>query len=181
MFRLTDMRLNHLKGSISLGLLWLLFCGQTQAQEKTYKEPDGTNNWYVELGGAALLYSVNYEKILYKSTNLGWVGRVGGAYGFIEGWVLNSAYVNKNAVYAPFTTAILLGNKNRKEKLEIGGGFTLINKGSFSREMIPTAVIGFRVLETNKVCFRISYTPFIRNGQYQNWLGVSLGRNFSLK
>ncbi len=181
MFRLTGMRLNLFKGTISLLLCGLLFCTQASAQEKVYREPTGTNNWYVELGGAALLYSLNYEKILYKSTNLGFVGRVGAAYGFADGWFLNTVKLDKGAVYAPFTASMLLGNRERKEKLEVGFGFTLINTGPTSREIIPTAVLGFRVIETNKVCFRISYTPFIRNNEYQGWFGVSFGRNFSLK
>jgi hypothetical protein len=37
------------------------------------------------------------------------------------------------------------------------------------------------VIETNKVCFRMSYTPFIRDGKYESWFGVSIGRNFSMK
>ncbi|TAE88800.1 MAG: hypothetical protein EAY81_02725 [Bacteroidetes bacterium] len=175
------MFVNPIKGSISLLLCLMLFSHITLAQEKAYREPTGTNNWYVELGGAALLYSLNYEKILYKSTNLGFVGRVGVAYGFSDGWFLNTVKLDNGAVYAPFTTSLLLGNRERKEKLELGFGFTLINTGITSREIIPTAVLGFRVIETNKVCFRISYTPFIRNNDYQGWFGVSIGRNFSVK
>ena len=151
------------------------------AQEKPYREPDGLNNWYVELGGAAFLYSLNYEKILYKSTSLGWVGRVGVAYSFTDGRLLNKIDMEKGAVLSPFTTSVLLGSRERKEKIELGIGFTLINKSANEREIVPTAAIGFRVIETNKVCFRMSYTPFIRDGKYESWFGVSIGRNFSVK
>lgn len=164
--------------------LWLSICIiplKILAQEKPYREPDGLNNWYVELGGAAFLYSLNYEKILYKSTSLGWVGRVGVAYSFSDGRLLNKIDMDKGAVLAPFTTSFLLGNRERKEKIELGIGFTLINKSVNEREIVPTAVIGFRVIETNKVCFRMSYTPFIRDGKYESWFGVSIGRNFSMK
>jgi len=151
------------------------------AQEKPYREPDGLNNWYLELGGAAFLYSLNYEKILYKSTSLGWVGRVGVAYSFTDGRLLNKIDMEKGAVLSPFTTSVLLGSRERKEKIELGIGFTLINKSVNEREIVPTAVVGFRVIETNKVCFRMSYTPFIRDGKYESWFGVSIGRNFSMK
>jgi hypothetical protein len=164
--------------------LWLSICIiplKILAQEKPYREPDGLNNWYVELGGAAFLYSLNYEKILYKSTSLGWVGRVGVAYSFSDGRLLNKIDMDKEAVLAPFTTSFLLGSRERKEKIELGIGFTLINKSVNEREIVPTAVVGFRVIETNKVCFRMSYTPFIRDGKYESWFGVSIGRNFSMK
>lgn len=151
------------------------------AQEKPYREPTGLNNWYVELGGAAFLYSLNYEKILYRSTKLGWVGRVGVAYSFTDGWLLNKIEMDKGAVLAPFTTSVLLGSRERKEKIELGVGFTLVNKSATEREVVPTAAIGFRVIETNKVCFRMTYTPIIRGGKYENWFGVSIGRNFSVK
>lgn len=157
-----------------------MFSLKSVAQEKAYREPDGLSNWYVELGGAAGLYSLNYEQVLYRSSKVGWVGRVGASYNFVNGWFLNNVYLDKNAVLAPFTTSLLLGSRERKEKLEIGLGFTLINKTSGNREVIPTAAIGFRVIETNKVCFRITYTPFIRYGVYENWFGVSIGRNFSI-
>lgn len=159
------------------------FIGQksfAQTQERPYREPNGLNNWYVEIGGAAFLYSLNYERILYKSTKLGWVGRVGFSYGFSSGKFLNKIDLKENTVLSPFTTSILLGSRERKEKLEIGGGFTLINSGINEQEIVPTAVLGFRVIETNKVCFRISYTPFYRNNKMESWFGVSIGRNFEL-
>lgn len=143
-------------------------------------EPKGLSNWYVELGGAAFVYSLNYEQVLYRSTMLGWVGRIGASYSFTDGWFLNKVELDKGAVLAPFTTSILLGSRERKEKLEIGAGVTLINKDANNREIVPTAVLGFRVIETNKVCFRVSYTPFIRDGEYESWFGVSIGRNFSI-
>lgn len=162
-----------------MALCLLLVSLNVNAQDKPYREPDGLSNWYVEVGGAAGLYSLNFEQILYRSTKLGWVGRIGASYNFVDGWFLNKVYLDKDAVLAPFTTSLLLGSRERKEKLEVGLGFTLINKGS-GQEIIPTGVLGFRVIETNKVCFRVSYTPFIRYGVYENWFGVSIGRNFSI-
>jgi hypothetical protein len=129
--------------------LWLSICIiplKILAQEKPYREPDGLNNWYVELGGAAFLYSLNYEKILYKSTSLGWVGRVGVSYSFSDGRLLNKIDMDKGAVLAPFTTSFLLGSRERKEKIELGIGFTLINKSVF---WFPATAIRTEVLKNN--------------------------------
>ncbi len=162
------------KGTICLLLLGIF---EANAQEERYVEPTGLNNWFVELGGTAFLYSLNYEKVLYRNSSWGWTGRVGIAWNFTNYKLLNKVDLEPNMILTPFTTSVLYGK--RKEKLELGGGFTLINKGVTDREVIPTAIIGFRVVETNKVFFRIAYTPFIRNREYTHWYGVSIGRNFN--
>jgi hypothetical protein len=168
-----------IKNTISL-LLLLSFSFTTSGQgEKPYREPDGLNNWYVELGGAALFYSLNYEKILVRENGVGWVGRVGAGYFPVSYRFLNRVYLDQNTFMAPFTTSVLLGK--RKEKIEVGAGFTLLSRNFNEREFVPSGVLGFRVLEMNNVCFRISYTPFIRGGTYNHWMGVSIGRNFNFR
>ncbi len=154
-----------------------------QAQERPYQEPKGLNNWFVELGGSGYLYSLNYEKILYRSEKTGWTGRVGLGYNpGGGGYILNQLELDANTFMIPFTMSALFGSKERKEKIEIGGGFTLLAKGIDDREVAYTGVFGFRVIETNKVVFRATYTPIIdQSGNFVNWFGVSLGRNFSLK
>lgn len=151
---------------------------KSQEIEK-YVEPTGLNNWFIELGGSSMFYSLNYEKVLHKGEKTGVVGRVGFGYNPFDYTFLNKVYLDPNTVMAPFTSSFLYG-KN-KEKLEVGLGFTLLAKGINDREIVPTGVLGFRVIEMNKVFFRISYTPFIRDGKYTDWFGVSLGRNFSFK
>lgn len=152
------------------------------AQEKPYREPTGLNNWYVEIGGAGYFYSLNYEKILYRSEHWGWTGRVGIGYNPSDIEVLQTLYLDGKTFMIPFTTAALYGSSERKEKLEFGGGFTLLAKGANEREVAYTAVLGFRVIETNRVCFRACYTPIITpQGEFINWAGVSLGMNFGLK
>jgi len=158
----------------------LFFTISLKAQdEKPYVEPDGLNNWYIELGGASMFYSLNYEKVLYKGERTGVVGRVGIGYNPFDYTFLNKVYLDRNTTMAPFTGSFLYGRG--KEKFEFGAGFTLLAKNITDREIVPTAILGFRVIEMNKVCFRISYTPFIRDGNYVSWFGVSLGRNFSFK
>lgn len=172
------MKALHTKVIICL-TLFTLVCGYTtKAQERPYREPDGKNYWYVEIGGAAFLYSINYEKLLFRNSNIGLTGRVGLSYGFTDRTFLNKIKNVPNQVLAPFTSSVLIGGKERKEKLEVGGGFTLIATSPTSREIVPTAILGFRVVEVNGVCLRVSYTPFIRNREFINWFGVSLGQNF---
>jgi hypothetical protein len=174
------MRNSIIKSTICLGLCLLITALNVNAQEKPYREPDGLSNWYVELGGAAGLYSLNFEQTLYRKNKFGWVGRIGFSYDFSTGYFLRKLEMQEGAVRAPFHTAILLGDKLRKEKIELGLGVTLISNPSGTTEYIPTAAIGFRVIETNKVCFRVLYTPFIRDLKYENWFGVSIGRNFAI-
>lgn len=160
----------------TLCLLMLICCVDTKAQEQNYVEPNGLNNWFIELGGTGLFYSLNYEKILYKRDQWGWTGRVGLAWNPSDYTLLNKITLEKGAFITPFTSSVLYGK--RKEKLEFGAGFTLINKGVTEREVIPTAILGFRVVEMNKVFFRAAYTPLIRDGKHIHWYGVSIGRNF---
>lgn len=166
---------------IILCILFLL-PGIVKSQERPYQEPTGLNNWFVEIGGAGYLYSLNYEKILYRSDGLGWTGRVGIGYNTKGRNMLNALFIDGKTWMIPFTSSVLIGSRERKEKIEVGAGFTLLAKGIYDREVAYTGVLGFRVVETNKVLFRVAYTPIIdQKGNFVNWFGVSLGRNFGLK
>ncbi|MFI5221161.1 MAG: hypothetical protein ACHQK8_02460 [Bacteroidia bacterium] len=165
-------------------IAWLLFpvlfAINLQAQdEKPYVDPGGLNNWFVEMGGSAFFYSFNYEKLLFRSENTQWVGRVGLGYNPVSAVLLNKIPLDPHTIMAPFTTSFLFGK--RKEKFELGLGFTMLAKSFTEREIVPVGIIGFRVVETNKVFFRVNYAPLIRDGKYVDWWGVSLGRNFNFK
>jgi hypothetical protein len=164
-------------------LLFIISINNLQAQYnddfvEPYVEPKGTNNWFVELGGAALFWSANYEKYLFQNQakSLTWTGRVGFGFCPLDYRLLNSVYLEKNSVAMPFTTSLVLGK--RKEKLEIGAGYTLATKNFIEREVFPTAALGFRVVDNNGTLLRIVYTPHYRDDKVINWFGVSLGRNF---
>lgn len=156
------------------------------AQQDNYTPPQGLNNWYVELGGSALFYSINYEKYLFRNNreNLTWLGRVGAAYNPIDYSLLNTVFLDRNSFMFPFTSTVLWGAG--KEKLEFGGGFTMITKNFRDNEIVPNAVLGLRVMESNKVCFRLTYILLYREtnipgSKLMNWIGVSIGKNFSFK
>ena len=172
--------MQRLKNTCKLIIL-LAFCNTVQAQETDYRAPQGTNNWFIELGGPALFYSLNYEKYLYRSYDeqYTWAAHVGLGYNPINCDILNTVYLERNLLMAPFSTSLLKGSG--KEKLEIGAGFTLFSKEVNRNEVLPHALIGFRVMESNRVCFRVNYMPFWQNGAVTHWLGISLGQNFSFK
>lgn len=168
------------KSMLFLIFLPLSICYAFAQEEEIppYKEPQGTNNWYVELGGAAMFYSINYEKILFRNEKASWSGRVGIGYNPFNYSFLNKVYLDQNTTMAPFHTSFSYG---KKEKLELGGGFTLLAKSVNDREVVPFAVLGLRVVETNKIFFRITYNPIWRNDNLVHWYGVSLGKNFDFK
>ena len=157
-------------------LLILLYSNQLKAQEE--KPASGTNNWFIELGGSGLFYSVNYEKYLFKNRNenLSLTARVGAGFNPIDYTFLNTLYLEKNTFMVPFTSSLLIGEE--KDKLELGGGFTMLTKNFTDQEIASTLIVGLRVIESNKICFRISYVPVFRKSEYLHWLGVSLGMNF---
>ena len=162
-------------------LIAILISSKSFSQQETSTDfkDIALNNWYVEFGGAAMFYSMNYEKFLFKTDNTALVGRVGIGYNPIDYTFLNKVYLDRNTFMAPFTAQFLFGKG--KEKFEVGLGFTLLAKSINEREIVPTGVIGFRVIDTNKILLRICYTPIIRDGQYVDWWGVSLGKNFNFK
>lgn len=159
----------------------LLLSNRIMAQDENYQAPQGLNNWYVEVGGPGIFYSFNYEKYLYRtySENYTWTARVGAGYTPFNFDILNTEYLAANTFVFPFSSTLLKGAG--KEKLEIGGGFTLLSEGFNKSETVPHAIIGLRVMESNRVCFRLNYVPYWRNGSVMHWVGISLGKNFSFK
>ncbi|OYU95735.1 MAG: hypothetical protein CFE21_11390 [Bacteroidetes bacterium B1(2017)] len=168
-----------------IGFLLLFFCQVLatvcKAQEENYVAPTGLNNWYVEAGGPALFYSINYEKYLYRtySESYTWSARVGAGYTPFNFDILNTVYVPKNTFMFPFSTSLLIGSG--REKLEVGGGFTMFSQGFSENQIVPHAVFGLRVMEANRICFRLNYAPFYQDGSVTHWVGISLGKNFSFK
>jgi len=166
-------------------IVFLLCFGLNQltvaAQEDNYRSPDGLNNVFIEIGGAAIKYSVSFEKYLFKNDreNFTLTGRVGYGYQHNARWILNRVYMGDRTSMFPFTAQALLGSD--KNKLEVGAGFTMLTSDFANREIVPTGVLGLRVMESNGVCFRITYSPLLKEGEFISWFGVSLGYNFSFR
>lgn len=162
-------------------LLYFLPQHKLAAQAPDYAAPQGLNNWYVEAGGPAIFYSLNYEKYLYRTYDeqYTWTAHVGLGYNPINFDILNTVYLPAGTIMAPFSTTILKGAG--KEKFEIGGGFTLFTEDFNDNQIVPHAVIGLRVMESNNICFRMNYVPFLKDNTITHWIGISLGKNFSFK
>jgi hypothetical protein len=172
--------------SIAIKLLiacFLFFLPQHKlaAQAPNYTPPTGLNNWYFEAGGPAIFYSLNYEKYLYRTYDeqYTWTAHVGLGYNPINFDILNTVYLPAGTFMAPFSTTILKGAG--KEKLEIGAGFSLFTQDFNDNQIVPHAVIGLRVMESNNICFRMNYVPFLKDNTITHWIGISLGKNFSFK
>jgi len=160
-------------------ILFLFFLG-ANSSVKAQEEPiaQGTHNFYVELGGSGIFYSLNYEKYLFKNKqeNLTWTARIGAAYNPIDYKLLNSAFLDKQTFMLPFTSSLLIGPS--KDKLEIGTGFTMLTKNFSEQEIVPQLILGLRVIDVNRVCLRLNYIPLFRGAETIHWIGVSLGKNF---
>ena len=166
-------------------IVFLLCFGLNQltvtAQEDNYRGPDGLNNVFVEIGGAAIKYSISFEKYLIKNDqeNFTLTVRVGIGYQHNARWILNKVFMGDRTSIFPFTTQALIGSD--KNKLEIGGGFTMLTSDFSEAEIVATGVFGLRAMESNGVCLRITYTPLLKQSELIHWFGVSLGYNFSFR
>jgi hypothetical protein len=148
---------------------------QLKAQDETIQQ--GTHNFYIELGGSGIFYSLNYEKYLFKNKteHLTWTARIGAAYNPIDYKFLNTFFLEKQTIMLPFTSSILIGSG--KDKLELGTGFTMLTKNFNEQEIVPQLLLGLRVIDLNRVCLRLNYVPIFRSGEIIHWIGVSLGKN----
>lgn len=149
-----------------------------------------TNSVFIELGGNAVLYSINYEKIWSNRKNIDFTGRMG----------IEFPFGNIYTVSAPITAGVLLGKG--RHKLELAGGIlAILNFDNEGREKwkkereqgIPpstpypeaityfySANIGYRMIsKTGKIFYRFSYSPVIySNTKYYHWGGISIGYIF---
>lgn len=125
---------------------------------------------YIELGGTAVLYSINFENKFthFKYHNMGL--RIGCAY-----------YLDR---IVPLSTLnYYFGRRNHY--LEIGAGF--LSGDFYDRDITWTALIGYRyVIEKNGLFFRADFTPSLRpkdtdSDRFWKWGGISIGYAFKSK
>lgn len=122
------------------------------------------NGLYVEAGGNAILYSLNYERRFYFNGSPRFTARVGFATLFAEEPFLIPAEIN-----------YLFGKK--KKHFEAGLGRTFLQQDGFN-----VLRLGFRS-ENKKRIFRIAFTPLLGviSGDIISsypWLGISYGWRF---
>lgn len=138
-----------------------------QKQTRAFEERS-RHSWFVEIGGHAVMTSLNYDYIFYQHENLKLSFRTGlGTAPLLrEGW----------AMYWPNGLMMLLGRK--KHYLELGfvhdfvldgQGFSIIGAGNF----------GYRFQQPKGgLFFRLTYSPLISAydvQRLQHWGGLSVG------
>ncbi|KEO72441.1 hypothetical protein [Anditalea andensis] len=158
-----------------------------------------TQSVYVELGGAGLPYSINYDFRFDRSKIDSWGLRAGAG-----GWAIKDGnYSSTNILTIPVQVTRLLGKK--KHYFEVGGGATFVryrhsytpwgqsgstlettNNWNFILDMgetptiIGTLNLGYRRIPTDGgFTFRTNLTPiFNHNGFWPLWVGISFGYAF---
>jgi hypothetical protein len=156
--------------AILLVLSPLLFSSDLHAQT-------ARNAAYFELGGSAIVPSINYERRL----NERWFGRAG--LSFVSS---DSSSGTDRAFIVPLTVSSV-SKPQGNHHLELGGGVTFAggdrqdlfdsagSDGTFST-VILTGIVGYRYQKPGGgFQFRSVFTPVAGGGDFLPWVGVSFG------
>ena len=152
-------------------------CAQGQ-----YTRPYKQNQFYLELGGNGIIYSVNYERLLSENFSLrGGIG-ISPTLGLVDGIF----------IFMPVTGSILLGSST--SKLEIGLGMTYFSgketeflgnakDGQSESELFMTGILGYRYLSSGGLIVRVVFIPFFNpdktnDSKFLPWGGLSFGYSF---
>lgn len=132
------------------------------------------NTIYIEYGGVAGLYSLNFDRILMRAGGVHGVGARLGASWFP---LTDAGDVSFFAI--PVNLVYLYGRK--EHKLEVNMGVvSRIATGMGRREVLtviaPSAGYRFQMRESD-FNLRIMFTPLL-SSRFQPWGGISLGRSF---
>jgi hypothetical protein len=158
---------------IAVSLL-LLAPAAARAEERTAR-----NGLYVELGGNAGIWSLNYERFVGDDVAL----RVGGGYTSVS----DTAGTSVSLLTFPLT-ASWLGLRSGSHALELGGGVVFASASvssssaglkAFGNGVIGTAILGYRLAPlTGGFNLRVAFTPLFGSGGFFAWGGVALGAVF---
>ncbi|MGY6742951.1 MAG: hypothetical protein ACXIUQ_09470 [Cecembia sp.] len=175
--------------------LLILFCFVFLVQFSVLAQVPGSQSVYVELGGAGLAYSFNYDFRFDKNDINSWGMRLGAG-----GWATN--WGNRERLLTmPFQLNKLFGSQ--KHFFELGGGATFVYyrdqwNNSWSGETIlykdfdfilntgdtpafmGTLNFGYRRIPVDGgFTFKANLTPiFNQNGFWPLWVGVGFGYAF---
>jgi hypothetical protein len=171
---------------ITIVILGMICINSITVAAQDEKYPFTKSTVYIELGGVAGIWSLNYDRTLWNlSPNFKLQGSAGcGLISEFNG----SGFPD---VLLPVSVSILSGKK--MHWLETGAGVTYFiwatrdpqSESGFSRktELLKHVILGYRFQkEAGGLMFRVTYTPiFYSEGvyAYEHWMGVSIG--FTLK
>jgi hypothetical protein len=149
--------------------------GNAQGIEKKMGTSASASQLYFEVGGSAVIYSLNFDSRFGRKENgLGFRIGAGGAGSDGSGYFAIPAQLN-----------YLLGENGKY--LELGAGGTYVNVSGddflFDNEstVVGNLVVGFRSQPFGRkgLTWRIAFTPFIGGGVgFQPYAGASIGYRF---
>jgi hypothetical protein len=157
------------------GSVFMTVNAAAQGQEREGKTSANASQVYLEVGGAGVIYSLNYD---------GRFGKIENGFGFRIG-IGGASYEGDGYIAIPAQVNYLLGNKG--QYLELGAGITYASitdlfdtDSGNSSEVLGSFTIGFRKQPFGKkgLTWRIAFTPFIGDGYIQPWGGASVGFRF---
>ncbi|MEM8488309.1 MAG: hypothetical protein AAF564_22360 [Bacteroidota bacterium] len=149
----------------------LFFVLPTHAQDGA--PPPPKNSLYLELGGNALAYSINYDRIIGDDFSV----RAG--IGFFSTDLDEGG--SSSIAGIPVMANYLLGSGN--SRLELGAGILIVT-GSFDvagasdsgAGVAGTGTFAYRFQKPEGgVFFKGGFTPIIAGGSFIPWFGVSIG------
>jgi hypothetical protein len=121
------------------------------------QDPVRANSVFVEVGGVAPFFSVNYERLVAEQ----WGGRLGIGY-LPPISICSGCSLSDPGISAAVNAVLLLGNRTHSLELGLGvnAGF-LLGRANDVRDVIAAdAVIGYRYVGSSGLLFRASFTPF---------------------
>ena len=157
-------------------VLALSAAGSAAAQDAG---PRAANNtFFVELGGNALAYSLNYERFFTPKAGV----RVGGMYLRGES---DGDDVSVGVALFPVMGTYLLGQGNSHFEVGAGVGIATAALDDVGDDdwgdsaVYGTATFGYRYQKPEGgVMFRAGFTPVFADGSLLPWVGVSVGYAF---
>ncbi|PSL06451.1 hypothetical protein [Cecembia rubra] len=176
--------------------LLLIICFALLVQFSLFAQVPGSQSVYVELGGAGLAYSFNYDFRFDKNNINSWGMRMGAG-----GWARNDSWRTEGLLTMPLQVNKLFGKQ--KHFFELGGGTTFIyyrdrvndwnngeprtwkdfdfilNSGE-TPAFMGTLNFGYRRIPVDGgFTFKANLNPiFNHNGFWPLWVGVGFGYAF---
>ncbi|HEX2202866.1 MAG TPA: hypothetical protein VHG91_06200 [Longimicrobium sp.] len=136
------------------------------------------NAIYVELGGNALLFSVNYDRRIGD-----WAGRVGVQ--FLGAGYDDEGDDDTSVLVVPVTVSYLAGRGNGRAEIGLGVGISRGNLdfGSLGEADIDgvygTGILGYRYQRPEGgLLVRAGFTPVLIDEEFWPWFGFSVGFGF---
>jgi len=140
------------------------------------------NVLYLELGGNALIYSVNYERFFTDDLAV----RVGAGFMSVTGTDNAGASARVSLLLAPLMLG-WTGARSGGHAFEVGGGLLLAHAGASLKDtggtdfasgsrVWPTATLGYRFAPlSGGFHFKAAFTPVLADANFLPWFGVSAG------